>query len=722
MNKTIFQLAYRQVKVHKSQYLFMCVFIFVMTLAFHTYIIGTQSYHQMHRVYNEKNYGSWYNAYYVQDYEGLAKDIGDFSNGEVHLMYVAGEQNQNRIGFGNEGFYDFCAITLEEGHFPSQHDEIVVSDHLSYQINDLVEVDILGLSQKMKVVGIVHNSQDIFCDMYIMPQDDFYEVYLYCDTFYSTDDENVVWTSDNAYGYNHDEVWVQYMVNVENFGAFVQGGIFLILSLFILTTTFIQKRVKEFALLRGIGMTTKQLFLMEMYEIALCGIFSILLATLLAPVLSYLIVYYISLSQECFIYIFSLPTYLFYTFVAFLSVLCFFIYPARKSSYQALSGAFDNAQFKYFDVRIRKLKYIYKWRIAWREWKNHKRMNLLFIILICLCSGTLLMNQMIKTYNDTTAVTDKYVLNCQETYYLEVEGDIDQLKQLEQFNFPETYTYSYQNTAYASSRRSSSSSPIIKMNDKFMKKAQIKGTYPQNENEVLVNDYTDIAIGDTIKIENYDFDVTGIVQSYTIEGDASNDYNSFDYQFINGDIFMKKEAFDKVFSSSYSMFCIWYDDFKERDQYVKMIEDSLQKKGLSINDHGEIELITYGNAHEEIPLPVDDKMMFVTMMMFFVSCYYLNKNYLINHQRDYMMMKIIGMTKREMLIKELEKGFYSFIIINVINIALILLEGAYLEISYIPVMEFLVMSFICLGICMFIYIVPLYVLWNDLINIGNGGE
>ena len=185
---------------------------------------------------------------------------------------------------------------------------------------------------------------------------------------------------------------------------------------------------------------------------------------------------------------------------------------------------------------------------------------------------------------------------------------------------------------------------------------------------------------------------------------------------------MKKEAFDKVFSSSYSMFCIWYDDFKERDQYVKMIEDSLQKKGLSINDHGEIELITYGNAHEEIPLPVDDKMMFVTMMMFFVSCYYLNKNYLINHQRDYMMMKIIGMTKREMLIKELEKGFYSFIIINVINIALILLEGAYLEISYIPVMEFLMMSFICLGICMFIYIVPLYVLWNDLINIGNGGE
>lgn len=66
MNKTIFQLAYRQVKIHKSQYLFMCIFIFVMTLAFHTYIIGTQSYHQMHKVYNEKYYGSWYIKYNVQ--------------------------------------------------------------------------------------------------------------------------------------------------------------------------------------------------------------------------------------------------------------------------------------------------------------------------------------------------------------------------------------------------------------------------------------------------------------------------------------------------------------------------------------------------------------------------------------------------------------------------------------------------------------------------------
>ena len=30
-----------------------------------------------------------------------------------------------------------------------------------------------------------------------------------------------------------------------------------------------------------------------------------------------------------------------------------------------------------------------------------------------------------------------------------------------------------------------------------------------------------------------------------------------------------------------------------------------------------------------------------------------------------MMMRIVGLTKREMLIKEVEKGFYSFVIINI---------------------------------------------------------
>ena len=86
-----------------------------------------------------------------------------------------------------------------------------------------------------------------------------------------------------------------------------------------------------------------------------------------------------------------------------------------------------------------------------------------------------------------------------------------------------------------------------------------------------------------------------------------------------------------------------------------------------------------------------------------------------------MMMRIVGMTKREMLIKEVEKGFYSFVIINIMNITLILLVESYFQIVYIPIVEFLVMSFICLGICVVIYMMPLYVLWNDLMNIDNGG-
>lgn len=153
---------------------------------------------------------------------------------------------------------------------------------------------------------------------------------------------------------------------------------------------------------------------------------------------------------------------------------------------------------------------------------------------------------------------------------------------------------------------------------------------------------------------------------------------------------------------------------------VQMIEDN-DIGGISIYDMGLKEFTRYNGSVEEIPLLVDNEMMIVGLIMFFILCYYLNKNYLINHQRDYMMMRIVGMTKREMLIKEVEKGFYSFVIINIMNITLILLVESYLQIVYIPIVEFLMMSFICLGICVVIYMMPLYVLWNDLMNIDNGG-
>ena len=133
---------------------------------------------------------------------------------------------------------------------------------------------------------------------------------MYCDSLYDSPqslvpfhDSYYIEENANVYGYNHNEAWNDFYTISANLGVFLQAGLLIAVSLIALTTTLLNRRVKEFALLRGIGMTTKQLFLMEMYEIALCSVLSILSATLLAPLLSYLIVYYISLSQECFIYV-----------------------------------------------------------------------------------------------------------------------------------------------------------------------------------------------------------------------------------------------------------------------------------------------------------------------------------------------------------------------------------------------------------------------------------
>ena len=55
-----------------------------------------------------------------------------------------------------------------------------------------------------------------------------------------------------------------------------------------------------------------------------------------------------------------------------------------------------------------------------------------------------------------------------------------------------------------------------------------------------------------------------------------------------------------------------------------MIEDN-DIVGISIYDMGLKEFTRYNGSVEEIPLLVDNEMMIVGLIMFFILCYYLNK-------------------------------------------------------------------------------------------------
>ena len=74
----------------------------------------------------------------------------------------------------------------------------------------------------------------------------------------------------------------------------------------------------------------------------------------------------------------------------------------------------------------------------------------------------------------------------------------------------------------------------------------------------------------------------------------------------------------------------------------------------------------------------------------------MNKNEMVSRKNDYALMQLIGMTKKDLLIKQLLKGFIIFIIITCFNLLLIALECFYLRYFLFPYVEFIIVSMITL--------------------------
>lgn len=287
------------------------------------YILCMRSHDQMQKYAYELEYGSWYEDYHDEDMEATKEQLSHTKNIEYHFLYqMAYDKNNMTVGFGDEGFYDFCQVTLTDGRFPESDNEVVVSDEFSYEIGQHIYIAISDQLQEMEIVGVVHNSQPIFYDIYVASQQHYDDAYFYNDTAllpgvaFSLSDEN-------QYGYDHNPAWVGFYTIVSCVVVMIQASCLMALALILLSTTLLKKSVREFALLRAIGMTTKQLFLMILYEMIFCSLISVFLAAILAPLLSYPIIYYISLSLGLYEYVFYLLAYCFYIFMLLLSILIF---------------------------------------------------------------------------------------------------------------------------------------------------------------------------------------------------------------------------------------------------------------------------------------------------------------------------------------------------------------------------------------------------------------
>ena len=73
-----------------------------------------------------------------------------------------------------------------------------------------------------------------------------------------------------------------------------------------------------------------------------------------------------------------------------------------------------------------------------------------------------------------------------------------------------------------------------------------------------------------------------------------------------------------------------------------------------------------------------------------------------------MLYALIGMTKRDLLNKQIAKGIIIFVLVISIQTFFVIMECTYLENWTIPYMEFIILSLFVFVICLLIYVTPLY--------------
>lgn len=372
MQKTLFRLAKSHIKNSKKHYIIVSVIIFIVTFIMFSYITIHDNNNEVIKEYYLATYGNWYTKIEHID-EETKKGVEIYGNSyfedEIEYGYVKnqGSYDDYLVGHIDDSLYDLCQIDIISGQKPSQDQEILVSDTLAENENVNVGSVLRFHDTDYTIVGIIHTDNkglpDVFTNL-----DSYYSLDYYSNMelgyqgnigYYNEDNEYEDLTlnySYNPYGYDHNAIHEKVDNALVVLSMFFEVIVITGFILLALTSSYLKKKQKEFALLRGIGMTTSQLMMMILYENLLVSFLAIISGFLLALAVSLGFMYYQSTVYQIFIYDFDLRTVLMSLMILILCIMIAAIIPIFSSSKNALTGSFDSQKFKYIQVRYRKLK------------------------------------------------------------------------------------------------------------------------------------------------------------------------------------------------------------------------------------------------------------------------------------------------------------------------------------------------------------------------------
>lgn len=732
MKHTLYQLAYRNVHKYKKHYLFVAIIIFVVSTIFMSAVLGYSNYYEVKKHDEQEHYGTWYSYMELTDYsEKVLDNILDYvENSQLHygLWYNHGIQNEYLIGSMDEQLYDMCKIKIKEGKYPSQDNEIAISHQITeYKLHDTMSLQFDGKTKEYKIVGIVEKSQDLFPDVYTFNKTS-HTSYLILDSVlgHSNDFKNIEYRFfldpyDDSTQITYTPVFNSHGYSAGSLGIFQQAStqVFLLLEVLALvvivlismTSSSLKRRTKEFALLRGVGMTTRQLLVMVFYENLLTIFISLFVGTMLSFGIVYTMMLYLQNIYHYFIYQVDILTFLLY-FVALLTItILATMFPVFNSVKYSLSGTFDSKRFQYIQVRYRKLKKQTLYRLALREMKVSKKMNLFMIgCFVCISIGYLY--QFVDFQNKNV----NYRIDDGTRYYVSYSLEEDNLKDAYQIPHVSLFHRKFIDfqTDYKEYKDFNSSISFLSMKDAQGMKDFVTGRFPEKENEILmrsdfefhIDHYIDentveqeslepIAIGDVVTLNGVDF---------TVVGKLYDDHSArFDLPYY--DVIVMPEVFDQLKGEDgYSI----YNVFEKRKDKETFIDQLVQYPFIQREDISTESMIIYGYDYGSLELNIDPILFVLPICAFLMFAYYLNKNDMMNHIQDYGLYSLIGMTHRELMIKQFFKALYISVGVLFSLVFWSLMYSLTLKGYYVPIIEITVIFICVLILSIMIYCVPLY--------------
>lgn len=397
MNKALLQFALRNIKKYKKHYIFLSVTIFIVSLVFISYPTILENHYYALKQYNQEKYGIWYRMEHVikdnqeiLDTTELSSYLDHYNdNIEYSYIYHQGYYNDYQIARIEDKVYELCKLSIIQGNKPTKDNEIMISETLSKEenlkINDTLSLNLNNKNSNYKIVGIIQNSQDyVFPDIYTNVND-YTELYVvsnfdlkFYDTSFQYSNFNM-----NEYGYAGAEIInVEHILQSYTIQDFVIVIEMILLAVFIfiaLISTSLKRRSKEFALLRGIGMTTKQMIIIVSEELLITNFISCIISFILSYPLTYLFALYYSKTLP-FVYQFSLLSTMKYMFIIMILIYIIHLYPIYNCANICLTGTFEGKRFHYIHIRYRKLKKQSLSYIALRELKVNKKITLCLLL------------------------------------------------------------------------------------------------------------------------------------------------------------------------------------------------------------------------------------------------------------------------------------------------------------------------------------------------------